>query len=487
MPRTAKRKSITPIFEGVTFRLIPVGSLRGKVRRDIIRNRLIERGAEEVAQDDVPEVLIGVRDVNIDILRKHVPENFNGKIVDSTWVSDSVSSDTNLRADPYTIDINVESPEFGMKRPSDIGETPKAAKSSRKVQEHPNQELSDIFAKLADMAGASPGRRDTFRALAYRKAADVVHELREPLRTEEDAEALRSRLGPKTIDKIKEYIRTGKIEKMEIIKREDPEAVARNTLAGIWGVGPKVATDLVRQGYDTIEKLRESGQDLLNDNQKTGLKYYEELLPKMPRREVEEIAKFVDDIRERMFGDDLEMIVAGSYRRGAEFCSDADLLFSWRLGARELPPDETLRRLLVEFQKTDFIVDHFNKKNHHMVFLGICRLGPERSARRLDMKVWPRESLACALLHFTGNADFNRRLRLYAKRRGFKLNDLGLTRADGQVIKCEDERGIFDTLGLEYMDPSERTSAVQFRSIEGKTVSEWAGDSDVESVTSASE
>lgn len=252
-------------------------------------------------------------------------------------------------------------------------------------------------------------------------------------------------------------------------------------------MGPKVAADLVRQGYDTIERLRESGQDLLNENQKTGLKYYEELLPKMPREEVAEIADFVDGVRQKMFGDDLEMIVAGSYRRGAKYCSDADLLFSWKLGAKELQPDETLRRLLVELQKTDFIVDHFNKKNHQMVFLGICRVAPGRQARRFDMKVWLRESLACALLHFTGNADFNRRLRLYAKRHGFKLNDLGLTRADGKVIKCEDERGIFDALGLDYMDPSERTSAVQFKSVEGKAVSEWAAESDLKSVTSASE
>jgi len=485
MPRTRKQRNpIEQIFEGITFGLVPLGSLKGKARRDIIRNRLLERGAEESQN---PQILIGTRDASTEHLRKSIPDGFQGNIIDSAWVSDSVSSNMQLRSDPYVIDITEREPQRGEKRVSETRELPTPRKSHRTINEHPNEKLANMFAELADMAGASPGRRDTFRALAYRKAADVVNELREPLRAEDDAEKLRSRLGPKTVDKIKEYIRTGKIEKMEIIRKEDPDAIARNTLAGIWGVGPKVAADLVRQGYDTIERLRESGQDLLNENQKTGLKYYEELLPKMPREEVAEIADFVDGVRQKMFGDDLEMIVAGSYRRGAKYCSDADLLYSWKLGAKELQPDETLRRLLVELQKTDFIVDHFNKKNHHMVFLGICRVAPGRQARRFDMKVWPRESLACALLHFTGNADFNRRLRLYAKRHGFKLSDLGLTRADGKVIKFEDERRIFDALGLDYMDPSERTSAVQFKSVEGKAVSEWAAESALKSVTSASE
>ena len=468
------------IFEGVKFKLVPSGSLKGKVRREIITTRLLENGAVEAGPGEEPDVNLVSRDSDLHSLSEY----HGGKLVDVEWVTQSLARKSLIDIDSFVIR------KTGSKRVSDPEqiEPPHKARSEQSTSSHasPNQELVDIFENLAKIVSASPERRNAFRALAYRKASAAVKSVKTPIRTEEDANSLRPLVGPNTIEKIREYLRTGTVKKAELLKKEDPGAAARIQLAGIWGIGPKVANDLVRQGYDTVEKLRASGQHLLNDNQKTGLKYYEELLPKMPRSEVEEIATVVNTVNQEIFGDDLEMVVCGSYRRGADFSSDADLLFSWKLGAHALSAEETMRKLVDTLKRKHFIVDHFNKKNHHTVFLGICRLGPNRSARRFDMKVWPRESLACALLHFTGNADFNRRLRLYAKRHGYKLNDLGLTRADGTVIKCDEEAGIFHALGLEYIAPGDRTSAAQLRTIGGHAWSDY-DESDRSSQTSLSE
>ena len=459
------------LFEGLTFRILPLGSLKGKVRREIITARLKENGAAEPSNTDEPDYYIVARDAEVENVREIVPETDIGRIIDVAWVSESLS--TLCRLDPEQFIVHF--PETS-KRKTDIeGRSPPMTKRrlSGESAPNPNKHLVDIFDRLAEMVSASPVRRDSFRAIAYRKAAAVVKSLKRPIRTEEDADDLRDRLGPKTIEKIKEYIRTGKVEKIEILRSEDPTTAARIQLAGIWGVGPRAATDLVRQGYSTVEQLRKSGQTLLNANQRTGLKYYEELLPKMPRSDVEEIAAYVGTVCNEMFGDELEMLVCGSYRRGADFCSDADLLFSWKPGHRQDSGKECIGRLVDALKEKKFIVDYFNKNNHHSVFLGICRLGPERSARRFDMKMWPRESLACALLHFTGNADFNRRLRLYAKRHGFKLSDLGLTRADGAVVKCCDESEVFHALGLQYVAPADRTSAAELKTLRGPSWSEY--------------
>ena len=76
---------------------------------------------------------------------------------------------------------------------------------------------------------------------------------------------------------------------------------------------------------DTVKKLRTSdGDNFLNDNQKVGLQYYEELLPKMPRSEFEEIVSVVKGCVYQLFGVELETVICGSFRRGAEFCSGAD-------------------------------------------------------------------------------------------------------------------------------------------------------------------
>ena len=53
----------------------------------------------------------------------------------------------------------------------------------------------------------------------------------------------------------------------------------------IHAVGPKKANELVKQGITTIDQLREK-KELLNEKQLIGLKYYEELLERIPREEI---------------------------------------------------------------------------------------------------------------------------------------------------------------------------------------------------------
>lgn len=51
------------------------------------------------------------------------------------------------------------------------------------------------------------------------------------------------------------------------------------------------------------------------------------------------------------------------------------------------------------------------------MYMGVCRLPPEANGsgihRRIDIRMIPRESWACALLYFTGSDHFNRHGRTY--------------------------------------------------------------------------
>ena len=55
----------------------------------------------------------------------------------------------------------------------------------------------------------------------------------------------------------------------------------------IFGIGPKKAKKLVEtEKITTIEQLRERQEDVLNNVQKKGLKYFEDVQLRIPRNEI---------------------------------------------------------------------------------------------------------------------------------------------------------------------------------------------------------
>lgn len=429
-----------PLFEGDRIYMLPLGDLKGKVRREIIEKRVIERSGRVVGSPQEADVIIVSPEVGYGQI-----ENFNGLVVSVNWISESIAR--NLLLDKQA---------FLIHRPEKSAETPRPSPNARTTELPPigsNEELATAFDRLEAMVASTPDRRDSFRSMAYRTAASAIRKFPRPIRTEEDAEELRSRVGPRSVSKIKEYILTGHIKKAEYLE-DDSLVKARSQLMGIYGVGPIVASELVRQGFDSVEKLRREGEHMLNENQRIGLKFYEELLPKMPRCEVKQIADIVEKSVIKIFGHDLHMMVCGSYRRGAEFCSDADLIFWWGERAKEeLTPNKTLERIIADLTQSGFLIDHFNKTNHHTLFLGICRVAQGRQARRIDMRVWPREGLAATILHATGNNDFNRRMRLIAKKKGYKLNDMGIFDMEGNALHPKMRKKYSKFLGLNIFRP----------------------------------
>ena len=68
----------------------------------------------------------------------------------------------------------------------------------------------------------------------------------------------------------------------------------------------------------------------------------------------------------------------------------------------------------------------------HQSYRGIIRLPGYERFRRLDLKTYPRQEYAYALLYFTGSDHFNRSMRHFAKALGYSLSDHGVVRA----VKC---------------------------------------------------
>lgn len=49
-------------------------------------------------------------------------------------------------------------------------------------------------------------------------------------------------------------------------------------------------------------------------------------------------------------------------------------------------------------------------------WMGVCKLGPDRLHRRIDLKGYPRSQYPFAVLYFTGSDHFNRSMRLFARK-----------------------------------------------------------------------
>ena len=60
--------------------------------------------------------------------------------------------------------------------------------------------------------------------------------------------------------------------------------------------------------------------------------------------------------------------------------------------------------------------------------MGLCSFnnGP---IRRIDIRYMPISSFYTALIYFTGSKNFNKQMRLYAIKLGYKLNEYGLLAA----------------------------------------------------------
>jgi DNA polymerase/3'-5' exonuclease PolX len=135
----------------------------------------------------------------------------------------------------------------------------------------------------------------------------------------------------KTFDKIEEFLNQGSLRRLNAFDN-DPFQQAVAEVSSVWGLGPTSADALVRNGFTTVESLRTpAGLAALNDAQRTGLKYHDEMHGKrVPREEIAEAVEIVRIVAADLLQTDAGLIVqgVGSFRRGKLTSGDLDILIS---------------------------------------------------------------------------------------------------------------------------------------------------------------
>jgi DNA polymerase lambda len=259
---------------------------------------------------------------------------------------------------------------------------------------------------------------------------------------------------------------TGKIRELEFIYNNiDEKTKTLQLFMSISGIGSVHANKFYNLGFRNITDLR-NNQHHLNSKQKIGIKYHEDLSKRIPREECERIFKKINECLFKVFpSEELETLLLGSYIRGKSSSSDLDILIMRRDNESI---DGILDGLILEMNKKGYIKEVLSVGKSfydNYYFMSICKFEAESPHRRLDLNVNLRKYRAFAVMHYTGSQYFNKTIRLVARRLGYTLNDVGMSRVvrvhNQKVlytdnIECNTEEEIFKQLDLEYKTPIER-------------------------------
>lgn len=305
--------------------------------------------------------------------------------------------------------------------------------------------------------------KQPFKVRAYAKVMAGIKDLPGPIKSYEDV-ALISGIGERLKGKIQEIIETGHLKSAEKVRKErNVEAI--DILIGIYGVGPAKATELLKRGITSIEQLREAVQKdplLLNENQVIGLKYYEDLKQRIPRKEMEQHETLLLDTI-RQVDNRFKATIVGSYRRGAKDSGDVDVLLSLPANVPEKEQKSCFTEVVQKLTEGGYLIETLAKGPKKC--MGIGRL-EKKPARRVDLLLTPANEYAFAILYFTGSDKFNVAMRKWALGKGVSMNEHGF-KVVGEVTQppiLESEEAIFNYLGLQYVIPSQRTGPKDIRS-----------------------
>jgi len=138
--------------------------------------------------------------------------------------------------------------------------------------------------------------------------------------------------------------------------------------------------------------------------------------------------------------------IAGSIRRKKPIVHDIDLI--------GIPKEEYTR---------EFVAQKFCSMGQKVMVSGFTKSSIVKDGIQIDLNLNARNqgNYGSLLLHFTGSAGSNMKLRTVAKKKGYMLNQYGVyaLNEDGSTRECiagATEESVFEVLGLAFVPPERR-------------------------------
>jgi len=294
---------------------------------------------------------------------------------------------------------------------------------------------------------------DRFRVLAYREAARTV--ANSPISIEQLAEEGRLTelpgVGKTLAEKIETLIETGSIPSADKLKKKFPATLVEVTR--VPGLGAKTARRIYDEiGVENLTQLKEAAeQGRIADIRGLGPKTEENILSSLQgvtedglgeRLLLSHVLPIADEICSDLveLGVANRIEIAGSARRWAETCKDLDLI------ATTDDPAGLVEALATHGLSAE------SRRGGDAAASVLTHAG-----LKVDLRIGTEDTFGDLLQHFTGSATHNVQLRERALGRGFSVSEYGVAEVEGRnVHKFADEAGVYELLGLPYIEPELR-------------------------------
>nr|XP_043618720.1 DNA polymerase lambda isoform X1 [Erigeron canadensis] len=381
-------------------------------------------------------------------------KSFNDSVDGASRIVSSFKDNSNLGRSPSISQVNPPAQQSSVSAPDAT------------LPYHPpdlNRNITEIFSKLINIYRALGEDR---RSFSYYKAIPVIERLPFKVESVDQVKDLPG-IGKSMQDHIHEIVTTGKLSKLEHF--ESDEKVRTISLFGeVWGIGPATALKLYEKGHRSLDDLK--SDDTLTTSQRLGLKYFDDIRTRIPRNEVQEMDHLLQKAAQDVLPG-VSVVCGGSYRRGKATCGDLDIIVTHPDGKSHIGflPKYVNHLKDMNFLREDLVFSIHSEQDTDSgidTYFGLCTYPGQELRHRIDLKVYPKDIYPFGLIHWTGNDVVNRRLRILAESKGFRLDDNGLfpaTHGSGgkrvsasTSLKFNSEKEVFEFLGFPWLEPHER-------------------------------
>lgn len=311
--------------------------------------------------------------------------------------------------------------------------------------------ILENIARLLELKGENP-----FKVRAYTQGARTLETTNEDLAAlaAEDRLSELPGIGAALAKKLAECITTGRMTYYEELRDEFPASLF--DLFELQGLGAKKIKVLYEDlGIDSLAALREACEaGRIANLSGFGAKTEANLLKALAHQQqvsgyflygnvIGEAEALLEYLRDHPAAGRVE--AAGSLRRRKEIVHDLDFLAS-----SSKPGD--LMEYFTGYPGAADVLAHGETKSSLRLKNGI----------QCDLRVVKKNEFPFALAYFTGSKEHNVALRQRALRKGWTLNEYRFAQAEGKKAgeplpeKIEDEAGLYQALGLDFVPPELR-------------------------------
>lgn len=324
-----------------------------------------------------------------------------------------------------------------------------------------NLAIARVLAEIGDLLEIK--NENPFKIRAYRNASEAITHLPESIGSLSASDRLAiPGIGKDLAAKIAELVETGTCRYHQELLQEFPPTIL--DLLNLQGVGPKTVALLYRDlDIRTLDDLERAARDgRIRAIKGMGAKKEALILQALQERQRvagrrlsaeahDTAAALVAALREH--APDANISLVGSLRRGCETCGDLDVL------AAGAPP--SVMEAFTGYRLVERVLARGETKSSVLLWGGF----------QADLRLVPADSLGAAQQYFTGSKAHNIALRDRAIQHGFKLNEYGLYRLDGDVkVAGETEEGIYEALGLSFVPPELRENRGEIAAAAARTL-----------------